>query len=213
MKLKDKDIREPLFAYLEELYGKIRILEEKRTGRSRADVVMITEGGIYGIEIKSDADSYTRLQSQVADYDRYYDFNIAAVGSSHGNHIEEHVPDHWGIITIENTPQGPDFYYLRKPKINPHMDPRYKFSLLWRPEIARLQERNGLPKYAGKSKMVVSDMVLDRVSPEILWPQVYETLFERDYTKIQDEINAYRVKNGQKPRRKRKYRRKRKGSL
>ncbi len=41
--LHDKDIREPLFDFLEETYGKIRILEEKTTGRSRADVVMITE--------------------------------------------------------------------------------------------------------------------------------------------------------------------------
>ena len=41
--LHDKDIREPLFDFLEETYGKIRILEEKTTGRARADVVMITE--------------------------------------------------------------------------------------------------------------------------------------------------------------------------
>ena len=37
----DKDIREPLFDYLEETYGKNRIIEEKRMGKSRADVVMI----------------------------------------------------------------------------------------------------------------------------------------------------------------------------
>ena len=45
--LYDKDIREPLFDYLEEYYGKIRILEEKRTGRSRADIVMVLY--LYGI--------------------------------------------------------------------------------------------------------------------------------------------------------------------
>ena len=30
--LRDKDIREPLFGFLEEMYGKIRILEEKQIG-------------------------------------------------------------------------------------------------------------------------------------------------------------------------------------
>ena len=40
--LYDKDIREPLFGFLEETYGKVRILEEKRTCSARADVVMIT---------------------------------------------------------------------------------------------------------------------------------------------------------------------------
>ena len=61
----DKDIREPLFDYLEETYGKIRILEEKMMGRSRADVVMVTEYALYGIEIKSDADTYARLPGSV----------------------------------------------------------------------------------------------------------------------------------------------------
>ena len=58
--LYDKDIREPLFGFLEETYGKARILEEKRTGAARAGVVMITPEILYGIEIKSDADTYAR---------------------------------------------------------------------------------------------------------------------------------------------------------
>ena len=74
--LYDRDIREPLFDFLEERFGKIRILEEKRTGSARADVVMITPGLLYGIEIKSDADSYARLAKQVRNYDWYYDRNI-----------------------------------------------------------------------------------------------------------------------------------------
>ena len=39
--LRDKDTREPLFDFLEEMYGKIRILEEKQIGKSRADIVMV----------------------------------------------------------------------------------------------------------------------------------------------------------------------------
>ena len=63
--LHDKDIREPLFDFLEETYGKVRIIEEKRTGAARADVVMVTPRVLYGIEIKSDADTYARLKKQV----------------------------------------------------------------------------------------------------------------------------------------------------
>ena len=79
--LHDKDIREPLFDFLDETYGKIRIIEEKTMGRSRADVVMVTPDTLYGIEIKSDADTYARLSRQVKDYDKYYDFNYAVVGT------------------------------------------------------------------------------------------------------------------------------------
>lgn len=52
MMLLDKDIREPLFEFLEERYGKVRILEEKTVGHSRADVVMVIPEKIVGIEIK-----------------------------------------------------------------------------------------------------------------------------------------------------------------
>ncbi len=211
--LYDKDIREPLFDYLEERYGKIRILQEKRTGRSRADVIMVTEQGIYGLEIKSDADTYSRLESQVADYDRYFDYNFVVAGSRHGQHVEEHVPPHWGIITVEETEDGKeaDFYLLRDAKPNPKLDIYEKITILWRPEIARIQAKNGLYKYENKSKRYVMDYLIEALPEEELWPQVYEELFERDYTAIREQINAYRAEHGQKARRRKKYRRRKTG--
>ena len=89
--LYDKDIRDPLFDFLEERYHKIRIIEEKQMGRSRADIVMVTEDSVFGIEIKSDADSYTRLNRQVKDYDRVFDYNYVVAGTRHSLHIEEKV--------------------------------------------------------------------------------------------------------------------------
>ncbi|MBO7650763.1 MAG: sce7726 family protein, partial [Lachnospiraceae bacterium] len=102
----DKDIREPLFDWLEPTFGKVRVIEEKTIGKSRADVFMVLPDCICGIEIKSDADTYTRLARQVKDYDRYFDRNLVVVGTSHAMHIEEHVPAHWGIVTVEDTPEG-----------------------------------------------------------------------------------------------------------
>ena len=58
MILLDRDIREPLFEFLEQEYGVVRILEEVVTGKSRADALMVTDDRITGIEIKSDADTY-----------------------------------------------------------------------------------------------------------------------------------------------------------
>ena len=39
--LYDCDIREPLFDYLEERFGKARMFEEKIIGKSRADVLIV----------------------------------------------------------------------------------------------------------------------------------------------------------------------------
>ena len=195
--LYDKDIREPLFGFLEETYGKVRILEEKRTGSARADVVMITPHILYGIEIKSDADTYTRLEKQVKNYDWYYDRNIIVVGTSHAIHVKEHVPEWWGIITVELDENGKvDFYILREVDTNPKVKDKRKITILWRTELNRLLEKNSLPKYKEKSKLFVQDKLLEKVPRNILWPQAYEELFERDYNTIEDEIAAYKRRHG-----------------
>ena len=186
--LHDKDIREPLFEYLEETCGKVRILEEKVIGRVRADVVMVTPGLIYGIEIKSDADTYARLEKQVKYYNWYYDRNIIVVGSKHALHVKEHVPEWWGIISAERDEKGRlDFYEIRKADVNPRVKDHRKITILWRSELAHLQALNKLPKYSNKSKDYVRKLLLERVDPEKLWAQATEELFERDYSKYSKE--------------------------
>lgn len=207
--LYDKDIREPLFEFLENSYGKVRLLEEQVMGQSRADVVMVVPGALYGIEIKSDADTYARLKRQTEDYDLYYDYNLIVVGTSHAAHVEEHVPQWWGIITVEQEGEQTDFYFLRKPSVNPKLDWQHKIEILWRPELAHIQELNRMYAYKQKSKRFVADKIVETVPHDLLAIQLSEELFERDYTKIWETIQAYRKENGQKPRR-RKRRRKRK---
>ncbi len=117
--LYDRDIREPLFDYLEERYGKVRVIEEKQMGRSRADIVMVLPGELAGIEIKSDADTYARLERQVKDYDRFFDRNYVVVGSTHAMHVGEHVPEYWGIISAEWLDGLVVFYVIREAARNP----------------------------------------------------------------------------------------------
>lgn len=209
----DKDIREPLFEFLEIKYGKTRFIEEKRMGKSRADVVMIRDGAVCGIEIKSDADTYARLDRQVKDYDQYFDYNYVVIGSTHAAHIKEHVPESWGIISVEVAADSGsekeditsgeiDFYVIREPERNPKLDWVKKLSILWRPELAMIQEKNNMAAYKNKSKAFVIDKIIEKVPQEILVEQISDTLFERDYTQIAEQINAFRVANGRKPRRK-----------
>lgn len=197
MMLRDKDIREPLFDFLEQTYGKIRIIEEKTMGKSRADVVMVTEDSLYGIEIKSDADTYARLAGQVKDYDKYYDYNYVVVGTTHAMHIREHVPKHWGVITVEMIDGKMDLYIYRKPYPNPKVKWKRKLEILWRPEIATLQELNNMPKYREKSKKFVIDKIAawveqGKLDNSELRKQISEVLMERDYNSIEDTLNEYR---------------------
>lgn len=236
--LLDKDIREPLFDFLEERYGKVRILEEKTVGNSRADVVMVIPDKVVGIEIKSDADTYTRLESQVADYDLYFDQNIVVVGSTHAGHVAEHVPDYWGIISVEEYDTGIksdtdgkpvaegledgvsdklthkiDFYVVREMQPNPRADLLRTIRILWRPELAHIQETYSLPMYKGKSKDFVRTLIVYRLPAEIVHHEISEILFERDYAAMIEQIQEFRkaqaAKRGKTVRRKKKrYRRK-----
>ena len=256
----DKDIREPLFDFLEEFYGKIRIFEEKVTGISRTDALGVIDGQLIGFEIKSDRDTYARLKRQTADYDLLCDVNYLVVGKSHRKQADQHIPAHWGIICVyeedetENEmPEADSAAYLREkmrqeevesrgkegtvsdteiipdmtgedtseinmaagtmeaklsqkekksiiveidqiPGVNPNVKIERQLDLLWRPELALLQEWNEMPKYAQKSKAFVREKILERVSQEMLKRQITDLLFERDYEALLAQIREVQKK-------------------
>ena len=184
--LHDADIRDDLCDYLEVRFGKVRFFDELTMGKSRADIVVVTEIGLFGVEIKSDADTYERLARQVKDYDRFFDRNYVVAGASHGNHIREHVPEHWGVITVERIAGGLDFYLLREAGENRKVRLTNQLSLLWRREFAALQLQNGLYKYPGKSKAYVKKYVMEKVPADELKKQMLDVLFDRDYSIFED---------------------------
>lgn len=182
MMLHDSDIRDNLCLYLEKKYGEVRFFEEFSMGRSRADIVMVTREAIYGVEIKSDADTYERLKRQVRDYNKYFDYNILVIGSTHALHASEHVPKHWGIVSVELIKDRMDFYEMRDPLKSPKANLKNQLTLLWRRELSQLQQQNHLHKYAGRKRAFVEEYVINSVPEEELKKQILEILFERDYT-------------------------------
>lgn len=186
--LYDRDIREPVFDYLEERFGKTRVFEEKIIGRSRADILLLTEQQIIGLEIKSDADTYERLKRQVRDYNKYCDANYIIIGKSHEKHVEEHIPKVWGILTVQCRNKEICIEEMRPAQENIKMKRDQQISLMWRPELQHLLEINHLPMYRQKSKKFVQQKLLEKLEWEVLKPQMCEELFERDYTLWDEEV-------------------------
>ena len=197
--LKDQDIREPLFDFFDEKFGKVRIIEEKQIAKSRADVMLVLEEKLIGVEIKSDADTYARLARQVKDYNKFFDYNYVVVGSSHSKHIEEHVPEYWGIIEAISKEESVEFNVLREPEINKRAQRTYKMkrklSILLRPELSHIQEINGMPKYKQRSKDFVITKIMEKVQWDLLHRQISEELFQRDYNTISEAIKEWRSSN------------------
>ena len=190
--MNDREMREPLFDYLEEFYGKIRILEEKNAGGSRADVIGVIDGELIGFEIKSDRDGYARLKTQTADYDAFCDFNYLVAGASHQKHAHEHLPPHWGILIVRETDGGVVVEMDQMPARNGSVRLENQLSFLWRPELEMLLQENGLPLYRGRSKAFVQGKLLAKVEKEILKKQITQILFERDYEQLLGEISRVR---------------------
>lgn len=197
--LKDQDIREPLFDFFDEKFGKVRIIEEKQIAKSRADVMLVLEEKLIGVEIKSDADTYARLARQVKDYNKFFDYNYVVVGSSHSKHIEEHVPEYWGIIEAISKEESVEFNVLREPEINKRAQRTYKMkrklSILWRPELSHIQEINGMPKYKQRGKDFVITKIMEKVPWDLLHKQISEELFQRDYNTINQVIQDWKSTN------------------
>ena len=197
--LKDQDIREPLFDFFDEKFGKVRIIEEKQIAKSRADVMLVLEEKLIGVEIKSDADTYARLARQVKDYNKFFDYNYVVVGSSHSKHIEEHVPEYWGIIEAISKEESVEFNVLREPESNKRAQRTYKMkrklSILWRPELSHIQEINGMPKYKQRSKDFVITKIMEKVPWDLLHRQISEELFQRDYNTINQVIQDWKSTN------------------
>lgn len=183
--MKETEIKDALFWYLDGMFEKVRVMEELVIGKSRADVAAVLPEKLIGFELKSDSDTYTRLKTQVKDYDKYFDYNCLVVGRVHKKHASEHVPEYWGIICVSKSDGGCDIEVIREPKPNPKLKIRWQFDLLWRREMSNIQRINGLHKYLGKKRLYVIRYIIESVEPSILKKQFCAELFERDYSEFE----------------------------
>jgi len=184
--LYDKDIREDLYDYLDEIFGKNRTFDEKEMGKSRADIIDVTEDSVIGLEIKSDMDTYARLKRQMRDYNRYCDKCYVVVGKRHEKHVAEHVQKHWGIIVAYKEDKSIKFKMIREAMDNPKRNFKLQMTFVWRPELNHLLEINHLPKYKQKSKKFVIEKLIEKVEPDVLKAQMCEELLERDYNMTEE---------------------------
>ncbi len=175
--MNDKAIRDILIAWLQATNHEIRIYQEKSIGSSICDVMAVTDK-LTGYEIKSDLDNYARLEDQARAYDWFFDENYLVVSHSHSRSAESKVPQHWGILCIEND----NITVVRKAQKNRGVQRRSQLTVLWKLELKNLLIKNNMPIYAQKDRGYISEMIVTTVEDSLLGKQIAQELMRRDYS-------------------------------
>ncbi len=177
IRMNDQEIRKILISFLKVRYEKIRIYQEKSIGGSICDLMTVTDR-ITGYEIKSDLDNYSRILTQVAQYDMFFNENYVVVGKSHEKTVEMKVPYFWGIIVISDD----NVIVHRSAVPNPQMRIKSQLSILWKLELSNLLNYFRLPMFSMKGKDFISERLIEAVPTDQLSRQIAYELLNRDYS-------------------------------
>lgn len=144
----DEQIRRQLKRRLFSAYSNdpdTMILDELglRHGFCRVDLAVVN-GSLHGYEIKSDRDTFRRLERQADTYNRVLDFVTLVAGERHADSALCVAPPWWGIQIAESGGGGNvRLFEVRKPSENPLPDKLAIAKLLWREEALTLLEELG----------------------------------------------------------------------
>lgn len=127
----DRDIRKILIPQLNQYFSKV--IQEKQIwnkGTVVADVVGINQECMVGFEIKSDHDTFTRLENQIKTYSLVFDYNYLVTTDKYMNDGLKFIPKEWGLIWVHKG----KLIEFRKAVKTPNQY-NVVFSLFWREEI------------------------------------------------------------------------------
>jgi hypothetical protein len=113
---------------------------------SRVDLVVVGDR-LEAYEIKSAADSLTRLPAQVHSYSRVFERITLVCASRHVARALAIVPEWWTVLEVVSSPDSP-FICRQDGRDNPEIDPLAVAQLLWRDDaldaLARRDRAAGL---------------------------------------------------------------------
>lgn len=116
-----------------------------RHGKCRVDIAVVNSF-LHGYEIKSDADTLTRLPNQVSVYSAVLDRVTLVIGESHIAKAEPQIPEWWGIKIVAVGDRGSiNFRTHRTVAMNPNINPTALAELLWRAEAVDILKKRGIP--------------------------------------------------------------------
>lgn len=210
--LKDIDIRTAFHEHLKK-DPKVWFRDEVGFHGAIADILVVTPNDLHVYEIKSDADTLSRLASklietktkkgktrmryqfgQVECYGKAADKVTLVVGTKLLAESLTQIPEWWGVILAESDGVNITFKEVRDALPNPEISWRYVFELLWRDEVLRLGERVKASGILSKSKVNIGRIVEPMCPLPELRKFVRECFPRRVWTKFKKKSGRGRTR-------------------
>ena len=121
-------------------------------GKCRADIAVIN-GHLDGFEVKSNADTLSRLGHQIISYDAVFDHSSIVVEDRYIDEVIEIVPSWWGVIQVMGSyDEELQFRVVRSSLQNQKIDNYVVAQLLWRKEVQEILLNLGVKGYKLRQK-------------------------------------------------------------
>ena len=165
----DKDIRRKLAPFLMETHedpGNALIRHEMSIMEywRRVDVVVFGNE-LVAYEIKSDADSLSRLAGQAEVYGKVFDRANLVSGSRHIKKATALLPSWWGVIEARCNRGGEiTLEVLREPGRNPELDAMAMVRMMWRVELKQELKQRGVRALSRDDKAALCRKLLESIS-------------------------------------------------
>ena len=170
MPMREADVREALIARLHRQHANelTRIVPELSLCQAEARIdLAVINGRLTGWEIKSAADTLTRLPLQAPVYSRIFDRVWLAADARHVDGAMTLIPSWWGVVRVADRSGACTLTQVRPSRINPGVDLASLVRLLWRDEA--LAELKSLHLAEG----------LERAPRRVLWQRLADAVPRR----------------------------------
>ncbi|MDV3753720.1 hypothetical protein CMU20_01660 [Elizabethkingia anophelis] len=182
--MRDIDIREslktgPLKKYVSDSDSLVLDEFNISLGIVRADIAILN-GVLHGIEIKSEKDTLKRLDTQLTEYKKFFEYITVVTCEKFQNKIENSIPERCGILVAKSENDKIVFKTVRKAKKNYDIDKICLAKSLWKEEIIdALKEINYKKGLKSKSKPLLYEILCDNFSKQELLKIVKEKIKTR----------------------------------
>ena len=182
--LKDVDIRKEIHSFQElpfHTQSEFRVIDELVVGIEDARIDIAAVGNsFYGLEIKSDVDSFGRLPSQIDAYNKVFDFLYLVVGDRFFPKALKILPEWWGLIHVYKNENGTYTELVTKAKRNMSVSKRSLANMLWKKEmILLLNSHDADRELTRKEREFLVQHVIEELSLEELQTGVRTAILKR----------------------------------